>query len=206
MFIKKFILIVLILVLISGWSFSKDKPYYNQFKNKNLDYSWDFNSSLGNKAGHTYNSTYFQIKKYPFYKELLMLKIPYEITYKHEEGHIFQSKLLKIENFDDFESKKAAELNVSDYSSWRQYVISVSEGISDYYAINYFNNRWSNKYWKFIEKRKQDYIKGYQQHYLGFKYVNYTLDNNSISLENLTFNLCSKKQYEDYLDYISHIV
>ena len=186
-----------------GCNIAKDKRYYSQFRNINLEYEWDFNPSISG-GGHTYNSTYFQVKKYNIFQELFLLKIPYEIHYKHEEGHIFHKQLQGIEDLDTYNSEKFELLNLSNHDSYRQYILSVSEGIADYYVINYFNNSMSDKYYEYIQENKKDGVTGFKQHYQGIEFITYVLNNNIY--ENFTeiiFDFSTKNQYLIYSDYLS---
>jgi hypothetical protein len=198
------ILCVIIIISITGCNnIAKEKSYYSQFRNPNLEYSWDFNESLSG-GGHTFNSTYFQLKMYNLFEEIFLL-IPYEIQYKHEEGHIYHNQLLNIEDLDEFESTKFNSLNLTDHHSYRQYIISVSEGIADYYAIVYFNNSMSENYFKYIQDNKEDAITGFKQHYQGIKYVYYALNRLYPNFTELILDLGSRKQYDLYSEYIKSL-
>lgn len=199
-------LLVLILIFEKTEKIARPKQYYNQLKNPRLAYIWDFNKSLKGVGGSTFNSSYFQIRKHNLFIELCCLEVDYSITYKHEEGHIFVNQFLNIEDFDDFEYQQFYSLNLTNYTSWRQYIISVSEGIADYYAINYFNNSISEEYLRFIEKNKKDRTRGYKQHYQGLKYINHSLHSGVYSdFIELTLNLGTLEQYNSYSDYLNQL-
>lgn len=204
--------VCIIAIFITGCSplenIDKPKQYYSQFKNPDLEYNWDFNSSLVDEkgepvCGRTFGQNYFQLRKHNLFEELFPLKIPYPICYKHEEGHIYTNQLLNINNFDDFEANQSKFLNISNENKtqFRQYMISVSEGIADYYAIIYFNNSMSEKYFRHVEGNKEK--ERFKQYYQGFKFVNYSLNTQIYqNLTGLTLELGSREQYEDYLRFL----
>jgi len=197
-------LFLILLLFLTSCNISKDKEYYSKFKNPDLNYTWEFNKSLIEMSGKTVNSTYFELKKYALFQEIFQLKVPYEITYKHEEGHIYINQLLNIEDFDEFIENKFESSNTTNHASFRQYMISVSEGIADYYAINHFNNSRSKNYYEFIKKNRKDNIKGYKQHYQGLEYINASLKTKFYSnFTELILDLGSEKQYHNYLNIVT---
>ncbi len=201
---KILVVLCLIIIILIGEHITKDEEYYSRFKNPNLEYAWDFNKSLSG-GGHTFNSTYFQLKKYNLFQEIFLLMIPYEIQYKHEEGHIYHNQLLSIQDLDEFESAKFNSLNLTDHHPYRQYMISVSEGIADYYAITYFNDSISKNYLKYIQDNKEDTVKGFKQHYQGIRYVYYALDKLYPNFTGLILDLGSEKQYKSYSEFIKQL-
>jgi hypothetical protein len=200
--------VILTVVLVCGCTSTTDCSSLSYLRNSTLNYSCDFNETLCNDCGgHTYNSTYFQLKKYAFWQEPFQT-IPYRIQYKHEEGHVYTFKLLKIESFENFLDERFKEFNISNstfYNDYyRQYMISVSEGICDYYSISYFNNSTGENYLNYIEKNKNDYINGFAQHYQGFVFVRYALNNKLYSnLDDLILDIGSIRQYNYYSNFLS---
>ena len=189
-----------------------ERSYYefDDIRNPGLYYTWDFNRSLpSDVGGRTYNSSYFEIKSYTFldrYSCKLDCLPPYEITFKHEEGHILANKILNISHMDDFNVEKNKEYNLTEVrekDEFRQYLISVSEGISDYYAVNYFNNEMSDYYYKCIETGWMKKNGKYVQHYQGLEFVNKSIISGEYSnLEGLIADLGSWRQYENYSDFV----
>ena len=202
--INKLFLVLILIIFMGGCTFTekipKSKPYYSQFKNTDLAYDWDFSMLPKRECGYTYNSSYFELRNYSLDEGKLI--IPYEICYKHEEGHIYQLQLLDVNNFDDFISYKFKLLNRTDTQSFRYYMIHVSEGISNYYAINYFNDSKSRKYLRYLESENDKDIR-VKQHYLGLKYVEHSLNTNSYkNFTDIIMDLGSEKQYLSYLNYL----
>jgi len=195
---------VLLVVMVSGCTSSNNLDF-SGLKDPNLNYSWEFSDTVSG-GGHTLNSTYFQLKRYNIFEILFNdCNPPYQINYKHEEGHIYINQMLKIENYDDFEYSmfNSSNLNISYDPTFRQFNIAVSEGIADYYAISYFNNSTSDEYFKCIEKRKDDSEHGFKQHYQGFLFVQYALNNKLYyNLTDMILDLDSVRQYNYFSDFI----
>ena len=209
--------VILLAVLVSGCTTRDITSDLSNLKNPALEFSWEFNDSLTNEygdvvGGSTLNSSYFQLRKYNQLDEFSMNfykwfcgKVPYQINYKHEEGHIFTSQLLKIDNYDEFEYSMFNSSNLTDYNNFRiNFSIPVSEGISDYYAISYFkdiNDSLGNNYFNCIENCIKN---NYQckQHYQGIIFVQYSLNNKLYSnLTDLILDLDSIRQYNYYKEF-----
>ncbi len=203
-----FLCLVLVSLSVACYSiFPEPKSYYEQFRNPNLAYVWDFNESL-EAGGHTYNSTYFQLRKYHWYDGVL--EIPYEFNYKHEEGHIYTEQLLGIDNIDRFESTQFTLQNLTDETDFRQsYFISVSEGIADYYALNYFHNKIGGDYLSFTQKHTNSNLSlntQANQHYHGLVYIVHSLKTGEYAnFASLIANFGSKQQYDQYSAYMAEL-
>ncbi|MDO8660989.1 MAG: hypothetical protein Q7K43_03805 [Candidatus Woesearchaeota archaeon] len=196
--IQTTISICLFLFLV-GCNFAQDKSYYSQFKNENLSYTWEFNPALNESGGHTYNSTYFEIKKYIFPN---VSAVPYETQYKHEEGHILLGQERGIEDMDKWELEKFGELNLTDHDDYRKYIISVDEGLADVYMFTYFNDSRSKKYREWIFANKKTYAKA-QQHYQGSNYVYYAVNNGIYpDLKAIRQDFGSREQYYSYKKFL----
>ncbi len=200
------LLLAMALLILVG---CQEKSYYSQFANPDLIYEWDFNSSMKDFGGNTYNSTYFQLRKYGVIEEILSLRIPYSVQYKHEEGHIYQHRLLNISNFDKFISYRCKVLNLTDCEtvkedSFRQYVISVSEGSADYYSMNYFNNSLSIKYLRHLESIKQDRKGAGKQHYDGYVFVNESMASGDYAdLKYFIQDIGQESQYREFQKFLN---
>jgi hypothetical protein len=216
-------LMILSVVLVSCCTTTEVNIDFSNLKPA-LNYSWKFNENLtdeygGPTGGYTYNSTYLELKKYNNSEEsemkhfgqwdwsLLNCKfIPYTINFKHEEGHILTLQLLKIENLNNFLNYRYNNSNLSNIfntfnDSLVYFGVPVSEGIADYYAISYFNNSTSDDYLKCIKIGKEiDYR--YKQHYQGFTFVQYALENKLYSnFTDLILDMGSVRQYNYYLSF-----
>ncbi|MBS3155410.1 hypothetical protein J4404_02840 [Candidatus Woesearchaeota archaeon] len=199
--------VLLILILFSaGCNFSREVQYYDQFKSPDLNYTWDFNKTMPDwQGGHTDNQHYFRLKEYSWYQELTSLqRDAYEVSYKHEEGHIYQLQILKTDNFDEFISNFFSNINDSHPDAFRQYMIGVSEGTSDYYALDYFNGSKGKEYLRLITKNKWDLTNGWGNHYRGLCYVTYQIRNKKQSPNEFIVAMGTEEQYVDYLKYLSY--
>ena len=210
-----FLTLVAVLVSSCNYSeyFAKAKTYYSQFKNSELQYTWDFNESLTNEkggtiGGRTFNPNYFQLKKYNQFREVTTslnsllkrfkyINPPYNIQFKHEEGHIYQLKILNRTNLDELYDNTICNL----VDPTKEYFVSVTEGSADYYSISYFNNSLSDEYTQY-EKRNLDNER-FKRYYQGFLFTNYTISKLIYSdVKNFILNVCTKKQYNLYEDYV----
>lgn len=206
---KLFLILVLVVLLSSGCkqNFSKNSDYYslnkndyNKYKNKELIYTWNFNKSL-NASGYTYRKDYFEVKDYG---KIGRNTIPYLAQFKHEEGHIFQFYLLNISDDEEFNGPYYNNCNKIDPLKG-YYFVSVSEGISEYYAIKYFeklNMSLANEYFNDL-KAGIDKNRRYLQYYRGFLFVNYMIEQKYYpNLRNFILNFCTQKQYNLYDQFI----
>lgn len=200
--IKSLAIFVLLVIFLTGCDFEKPHVYYDKFRNTNLNYTWNFSTNFNDSGGHTEGQSHFNLRKYGFLQEFIGLNPTYEFSYKHEEGHIYHNQKLNISNFDDFEINSFHKTNLTDREAYRQYVISVSEGIADYYAAAYFNNSASKKYVRSIVNTKWPFSPN-TQHYRGLCYVTNLIWKDGFTLKKVIFELGTKKQYFDYLEYLS---
>ena len=202
------IVILVLLILLSGCSseyFAKNKEYYSKFKNPDLDYRWDFNKNLEDSGGETFNRTYFQIKKYNRFQEIFLLQIPYPIQYKHEEGHIYSLNLVNADNFDKEVYEVKCKKNLGTNDTVRNYSISIVEGVSDYYAITYFENANMTIGKEYLEYTKRNIYNSNQfmKYHIGFLFINYTISKQVYpNLQNFILNWCSKMQYNLFQQYV----
>jgi hypothetical protein len=209
---KRYLLLLLVLLVLFGCQtemHAQEKEHYSPFANTDLTYEWDFNDSMEDSGGHTYNSTYFQLREYNRFQELFLLKIPYPMQYKHEEGHIYQHHLLNISDFDKFISYRCKVLNLTGCEttkrdSFRQYMISVSEGSADYYSINYFNNWLSARFLSYLESVKHNRGSAGSQHYNGHLFVNESIASGSYTdLKSLILDMGQVSQYKDFQKFLN---
>lgn len=215
---KKIIMLVL-LIFLSGCSseyFSKDKTHYSNFKGPTLDYSWNFNKNL-DSGGQTYNSTYFELKKYNFIVEIssfiysyilktvLDINPAYPIQYKHEEGHIFQNIVLDINNATLYKHKKCYSYRKDSFPNQDfldRYFYSVTEGSADYYSIFHFNNSYSDDYLLYLKNYNNINNSGEQAHYQGFLFTNYTISKGIYkNLKEFIVDICSLNQMKIFLNF-----
>ena len=196
---KKIIFILFIVILLSGCSygyFVTHKDYYSKFKNPDLNYTWEFNKDLEKGGGETFNRTYFQLKKYNLFQELFLLEIAYPVQYKHEEGHIYQLQLLNVDSLDKLYNKTCHRLDPT-----KEYFVSVSEGSADYYSLTFFNNSLSNNSLEFTKNNIKN--ERFKRYYQGYLFTNYVISKQIYpDLKNFILNLCTKKQYELFQEYI----
>lgn len=207
---RNYLFLFFLIALVSCTSIiPKPKSYYAQFRNPNLSYyDWDFNYSLPDGGGHTFNSSYFQLKAHHWYEGIL--EVPYKFNYKHEEGHIFHNQLLGVDDIDRFENMKFVAQNLTDEIDFRQsYFISVSEGIADYYALIYFHNETASDYLRYLWNNKNSNLElntQVNQHYKGLLYTVHSLRTKEYAnLTALALELGSKKQYVQYSTYLTEL-
>ena len=216
---KKIIFVLLIIVFVGACSseyFHHQKNHYSQFKNSSFNYDWKFSETVGG-GGYTYNRSYFELKQYNrveefdsfiwslvgYYKNT---NPPYNIQYKHEEGHILQLHILKAmpnESTEQFYNNIKNNC-LSKNESVHDYYLGVIEGSADFYSINCFNNSISEDYFKFIKSKLDNKEnKQFKNHYLGLLFTNFTISRKIyMDLSDFILHVCNETQYNLFQQFI----
>jgi len=129
---------------------ARPEEYYDQFKNPDLSYYWNFNKSF-EFGGKTWNRNYFELKDYPWWREAELFfdfGVLYELQYKHEEGHIWHNQLLGFDTLEEFNKTKLKELEKNGVvdGDFYSYLLNTTEGIADYYLWDFFKHTYSGNF------------------------------------------------------------
>ena len=210
---KLYFILTLVFLLFAGCkqNFSKNPDYYslavkdyNKYKNTELVYTWNFNNSIDG-GGHTYSRNYFEVKRY---KKISDKTIPYLAQFKHEEGHIYTLNIVNVDNFDNDVYEVKCKKNLGTNDTVRNYSISIVEGVSDYYAIAYFENiniTLGREYLDYTKKNIHHFDQ-YMKYYIGFLFANYTISKQIYpSIKEFVLNWCTEKQYNLFQQYVKSL-